>query len=91
MNLQFFFAEKDIKNQSSDSLKRAIKKYEARIADHKSKISDSASWYSEWDTYDKRYQEGLKRHWNKEIGVFSQSIQDRIDELKERGDYNEQA
>ena len=39
--------------------------------------------------FDKRYQEGLKRHWNKEIRNFKQSIQNRIDELKSRGDYDE--
>ena len=33
-----FFAEKDIQNQESGLLKRAIRKYEARIADHESKI-----------------------------------------------------
>ena len=36
-----------------------------------------------------RRQEGLKKHWNKEIRNFNQSIQDRIDELKARGDYDE--
>ncbi len=84
-----FFAEKDIKNQESRSLKRAIRKYQARIEDHEAKIKNPKEIYPEWDTYDWRYQEGLKRHWNKEIRNFRQSIQDRIDELKERGDYDE--
>ncbi|MEM0531622.1 hypothetical protein WGC32_15000, partial [Zongyangia sp. HA2173] len=84
-----FFAEKDIKNQESRSLKRAIRKYQARIEDHEAKIKNPKEIYPEWDTYDRRYQEGLKRHWNKEIRNFRQSIQDRIDELKERGDYDE--
>lgn len=88
MNLQFF-AEKDIKNQESGSLKRAIRKYQARIEEHETKIANPAEFYSNWDSYDERYQEGLKRHWNKEIRNFRQSIQDRIDELKERGDYDE--
>lgn len=84
-----FFAEKDIKNQESRSLKRAIRKYQARIEDHEAKIKNPKEIYPEWGTYDRRYQEGLKRHWNKEIRNFRQSIQDRIDELKERGDYDE--
>lgn len=88
MNLQFF-AEKDIKNQESGSLKRAIRKYQSRISEHEAKISNPREFYPEWDSYDKRYQEGLKRHWNKEIRNFKQSIQDRIDELKKRGDYDE--
>lgn len=45
--------------------------------------------YPEWDNYDQCYKDGLRRHWNKEIWNFKQSIQDRIDELKERGDYND--
>lgn len=88
MDLQFF-AEKDIKNQKSGSLKRAIRKYQARIEEHEAKIKNPKEIYPEWDTYDPRYQEGLKRHWNKEIRNFKQSIQDRVDELKERGDYDE--
>ena len=88
MDLQFF-AEKDIKNQQSGSLKRAMRKYQARIEEHEAKIKNPKEIYPEWDTYDPRYQEGLKRHWNKEIRNFKQSIQDRVDELKERGDYDE--
>ena len=88
MNLQFF-AEKDIKNQSSSSLKRDIRKYQARIEEHETKINNPSEIYPDWDSFDERYQQGLKRHWNKEIRNFKQSIQDRIDELKERGDYDE--
>ncbi len=88
MNLQTF-AERDIKNQDSASLKRAIRKYQARIEEHEEKISNPAAIYPEWNNFDKRYQEGLKRHWNKEIRNFKQSIQNRIDELKSRGDYDE--
>lgn len=88
LDLQFF-AEKDIKNQQSGSLKRAIRKYQARIEEHEAKIKKPKEIYPEWDTYDPRYQDGLKRHWNKEIRNFKQSIQDRVDELKERGDYDE--
>lgn len=88
MDLQFF-AEKDIKNQESGSLKRAIRKYQARIEEHEAKIKDPKAVYPEWDSYDQRYKDGLRRHWNKEIRNFKQSIQDRVDELKERGDYND--
>ena len=88
LDLQFF-AEKDIKKQQSGSLKRAIRRYQARIEEHEAKIKNPKEIYPEWDTYDPRYQDGLKRHWNKEIRNFKQSIQDRVDELKERGDYDE--
>lgn len=88
MNLQFF-SESDIKNQESGSLIRAIRKYEKRIEEHKAYIENPAVHIPEWSAYDVRYQEGLKRHWEKEIRNFQQSIEDRIAELKERGDYNE--
>ena len=88
MNLQFF-AEKDIEKQNSSSLKRAIRKYRAQIEEHQAKLDDPLKFFPEWNNFDSRYQEGLKRHWNKEIRNFKQSIQDRIDELKKRGDYDE--
>jgi hypothetical protein len=34
-------------------------------------------------------QNGLIRHWEKEVRNFNQSIEDRIKELKERGDYHD--
>ncbi|MDD7740679.1 MAG: minor capsid protein [Lachnospiraceae bacterium] len=88
MNLQIF-AESDIKNQGSDSLKRAIRKYRKQISEHEDKISHPEQHIMDWDSLDPRMQEGLKRHWNKEIRNFNQSIQDRVEELKVRGDYDE--
>ena len=83
-----FFAEKDIANQSSNSLKRAIKKYEINIAEHEEKISKPEKYIPDWDDKDERERKGLIKHWQKEIRNFNQSIDDRIDELKNRGDYN---
>ena len=34
-------------------------------------------------------QNGLKKHWQKEINNFNKSINDRIEELKKGGDYDE--
>ena len=88
MDLQVF-SENDIKNQESGSLKRAIRKYQKQIDLHMEKIAHPEKNISDWDSLDPRMQEGLKRHWNKEIRNFNQSIHDRIDELKARGDYDE--
>lgn len=88
LNLQFF-AEKDIKNQESASLKRAIRKYQKQIKEHEEKISNPEKYIDAWDSFDVRRQEGLKRHWGKEIRNFETSIKDRVDELKARGDYDE--
>ena len=88
MNLQFF-AEKDIGNQSSNSLKRAIRKYRANILEHESKIKNPEKYISDWNIKDIREKNGLIKHWTKEIRNFNQSIDDRIEELKKRGDYDE--
>ena len=87
-NLQYF-AEKDIKNQESSSLKRAIKKYQKRIDEHNEKIKKPEKYIEDWQSLSSMKQEGLKRHWNKEIRNFNNSIDDRVAELKERGDFDE--
>lgn len=88
MNLQFF-AEKDIKKQESNSLKRAIRNYKKRIAEHKAYINNPKSHVPDWDDLPEVRKNGLIRHWNKEIRNFNTSIEDRIIELKERGDLDE--
>ena len=87
-NLQYF-AEKDIKNQESSSLKRAIKKYQKRIDEHNEKIKNPEKYIEDWQSLSSMKQEGLKRQWNKEIRNFNNSIDDRVAELKERGDFDE--
>lgn len=88
MDLQFF-VEKDIANQESGSLKRAIRKFEKRIKEHEDYLEHPERHCSDWNEKNKWEQEGLKKHWKKEIRNFNQSIQDRIDELKARGDYDD--
>ncbi len=88
MNLQFF-AESDMYSQNSNSLKRAIRKYEKRLEEHKSYLANPEGHCQNWNEKPVEEQEGLKRHWQKEIRNFEQSINDRIDELKKRGDYDE--
>lgn len=88
MNLQFF-AEQDIYRQESSSLKRAIRKYEKRMLEHEEYLKEPERHCKDWDKKSIEEQEGLKRHWNKEIRNFKQSIQDRIEELEKRGDYDD--
>ena len=83
------FAEADIKKQESNSLKRAIRKYEKLIEEHKHKIENPAAFVAGWESKDIREQNGLIKHWKKEIKTFQTSIDDRITELKDRGDYDE--
>lgn len=88
INIQLF-AEKDIPNQNSTSLKRAIRKYKTRISEHKDKINNPEKYVPDWSNYEERKKQGLIRHWKKEISNFEESIQNRIDELKKRGDNDE--
>lgn len=87
MNLQFF-AESDMYNQESGSLKRAIRKYEKRLQEHEEYIREPEKHCPDWNEKSSEEQAGLKRHWEKEIRNFRTSIQDRVDELKKRGDYD---
>lgn len=84
-----FFAEKDIKRQDSSSLIRAMRKYKKRIEEHKDKISQPHKYIKNWDALDQRKKDGMIRHWQKEMDNFQESIENRIHELKERGEYNE--
>lgn len=43
----------------------------------------------EWDGLPEREKEGLIFHWEKEIRNFKIAIENRIDEFKERGDFDE--
>lgn len=88
MKLQFF-AEEDIYRQESGSLKRAIRKYEKRVREHEDYLREPEKHCADWDDKSIEEQEGLKRHWNKEIRNFKQSIKDREEELRKRGDYDD--
>lgn len=88
LDLQLF-AEKDITRQESNSLKRGIRSYKKRILEHEKYISNPAAHADDWDKLGQKERDGLIKHWKKEIRNFKQAIQDRVDELKERGDYDE--
>mgnify|MGYP001625222527 CR=1 FL=1 len=87
VNIQLF-AEKDIRRQSSASLQRAVRSYQKQIEAHKDKLAHPEQYIDGWEERDPRYKAGLKRHWQKEIRNFQQSIEDRVQELKQRGDYD---
>ena len=60
INLQFF-AESDIKKQESNSLKRAIRKYEKRIKEHEDYLEHPETHCSDWNEKSRWEQEGLKK------------------------------
>lgn len=80
-----FFAEKDIANQDSNSLQRAIRKYNKHITEHLNKINNPQQYIENWDNYTILQQQGLIKHWKKEINNFKNSVRDREIELKKRG------
>ena len=73
MNLQLF-AEKDLKNQSNVSLKKAIRNFQKRIEEHKQYISHPEIHCNDWEAKDVREQEGLMKHWKKEIKIFKSQL-----------------
>jgi NAD+--asparagine ADP-ribosyltransferase len=88
INIQYF-AERDMYKQESASLKRAIRKYIKNIELHNDKVSNPEKYCDNWQQKDDREKAGLIKHWKKEIRTSQQSIDDRIEELKKRGDYDE--
>lgn len=83
-SLSIINAEKDIKKQSEASLKRGIQSLKKQIAAHKKKLESPEKLYPEWDTFSEQRQNGLRRHWEKEIRMFEGSIKNREEELKKR-------
>ena len=90
MKIDFqMFAEQDIKKQSTRSLQKGITSYDKRISEHQNKINNPSKFVKGWDNLPTYRQEGLIKHWKKEVENFRTSKNDRITELKERGEYND--
>ena len=83
---QSLFVEKDILKQLSSSLRKGIKKYEFNIKKHEDKIKNPEKYVENWEERDMRERKGLVKHWEKEIRLFRKNIEDRLAELKKRGD-----
>ncbi len=81
--------EQDIMKQTSNSLMRGIKSLESQVMTHKAKIEHPERNCPGWESFDPRYQNGLIRHWNKEIDNWNRSIHARISELERRGEHYE--
>lgn len=88
LDLQMF-AEKDLSKQKTSSLKKGLASFKEQITEHQIKIAEPQKYVSGWDSKDAREQQGLLKHWRKEISNFQESIDNRIDELKKRGEYDE--
>ena len=84
MDLQFFAnsAEKDLQRQKTSSIRKSLETFDQRIVEHWHKIEHPEEHVQNWDERDPREQEGLKKHWYKEITNFRESRARRIAELR---------
>ena len=82
--------ESSLTKQKSSSLRKGIRSLEKRIQEHETKISNPKKYCHDWNTYNDGKKAGLIRHWKKEIYDFKVSINDRIKELKKRGEYDDE-
>ena len=80
------FGEKDLEKQATLSLQNGIDALQGRIAEHETKIANPKAYYPDWDSYSKAEQIGRIKHWEKELRNFKESIQNREDELRKRGE-----
>ncbi len=80
------FAEDALKHQTPNQLRKGIRSLRKKIDLHLEKIAHPAEHCDDWHLKDKAAQTGLIRHWQKEIEDAEESIQNRIDELKKRGE-----
>jgi len=74
-----------LENQTPNQLRKGIRVFQKRIAEHQYKIENPWTVYSDWFLTPER-QSGRIGHWQKEIENFRESIQNRIDELRKRGE-----
>ena len=81
-----FFSEEAIENQTPNQLRKGIRSLKKKIDIHKAKIENPAKFCENWNSRDQRAKYGLIRHWQKEIEDTEESIQNRVDELKKRGE-----
>lgn len=80
------YNEKDISKQKSSSLRRGIKSYKKVIDKHKKYLENPNEHVPNWKEISVRRQQGLKKHWEKEIETAQESINNRVEELTKRGE-----
>lgn len=80
------FSDKSLKYQTPNELRKGIKSIQKRLDEHRAKVENPLDFYPDWNLQSERKKEGDKRHWQHEIKVFEESIQNRIEELKARGE-----
>lgn len=81
-----WFAEDALKNQTPNQIRKGIRSLNKEIKLHLEKIDNPEKSCVDWNSRNERAKKGLIRHWKKEIEDMKKSIQNRIEELKKRGE-----
>ena len=81
-----FFANKGLLKQTSAQMKKSIASWKDRIEEHTAWIADPTLHDKTWDEKGERERNGLIKHWQHELQIFQQNIDDAEAELKKRGD-----
>ena len=84
-----FFSESGLKNKSSLELNRGIKTLKKRLLEHEQKIASPEKFCKDWELKSDAQRKGLLNFWGKECKNLSNGINERIEILKERGEYDE--
>lgn len=85
LDLQFF-SEGALEHQSSSALRKGIRNLRARIEEHEQNIENPKRKWKEWDTFSDARKAREIHHWEHEIHNFKESIENRIAELRKRGE-----
>lgn len=83
INLQLF-GRPDYTKQSVASIEKGISSLHSRISEHNAKINVPSLFVPSWDALDPRRQQGLIKHWQKEVKNFETQILDMTEELSRR-------
>ncbi|MCR5706796.1 MAG: phage minor capsid protein [Ruminococcus sp.] len=77
---------KNIAKMTDSQLSKSIKSWTELIELHTDKIENPQKYLPDWENFDSRYQDGLKKHWKKEKMNFERDRNLAEDELKKRGE-----
>lgn len=82
--------QSDLQKQTIQQLNKSIKSLQRQIEHHKEKIANPEKYSSDWEDCPVRKREGRLRHWQHEIDTAEVSIARCRNEIKSRGDKNEE-
>ena len=74
-----------IEHQTPAQLRKGIRSFKRRIAEHQHKIENPWTVYEDWFSAPEQ-QRGRIKHWQHELQNFEESVRIRIDELAKRGE-----